>query len=208
MARWNLGEIMSDVTARLGRRVDIPKSVVSRYANQAYEDVANVARPANLERIAVSSTTSGENRYDLPADFYEPIQLSWLTNIGSSRTLRRKNVEQVDATGFKPLGIPDSYVLYGNWLELDPSPDSAYSLQLRYRSFVTTMVGPGDVPSLSTDWRFPIVLKTESYLHQWLGDTERAGGANNAYLSHIQTLDTDRARRQRDPSSMRVRVIW
>jgi len=208
MPRWNLGEIISDVTARLGRRVDIPKSVVSRYVNQAYEDTANVARPANLERIAVSSTTSGENRYDLPADFYEPIQLSWLTNIGSARTLIRKNIEQVDATGFKPIGIPSSYVLFGNWLELFPSPDSAYSLQLRYRSFVTTLVGAGDIPSLSTEWRFPIVLKTESYLHQWLGDPERAGGANNAYLSHIQTLDTDRAHRQRDSSAMRVRVIW
>ena len=208
MAIWKLGEMMSDLTARMGRRVDLPKSVVSRYVNQAYFDVAELARPQNLERIAISSTTSGENRYALPADFLEPIQFSWLTDIGSARTLRQINLETVDATGFKPVGIPSEYVLFADWMELYPSPDSAYSLQIRYRSQVTTLVDLNDIPSMATSWRFPIVLKAESYLHQWLGDPERAAGAQNAYVSHLQTLETDRAHRQRDPTAMRVRVIW
>lgn len=208
MPRWNLGEIMSDVTARIGRRVDMPKSVVSRYANQAYQDITNIARPMQLERIAISSTTSGENRLELPPDFFEPISLSYLTNIGSARTLRPTNVEELDAVGFTPVGISDRYALYGKWLELWPSPNSAYSMQLRYRSYSTTLTSGQDIPSVSTEWRFPIVLRTEMYLHQWLGDPERAAGAQNAYAAHVATLETDLAHRQRDHTGMRVRVIW
>jgi hypothetical protein len=161
-----------------------------------------------MERIAVSSTTSGENRLDLPPDFYEPVSLSYLTNVGSARTLRLIDTRTLDAKGFTPLGISDRYALYGNWMELWPSPNSAYSLQLRYRSYATTLTAGSDIPSLSTDWRFPIVLKTEAYLHQWLGDPDRARGAENAYAIHIAQLDTDHARRQREKSGMKVRVIW
>lgn len=208
MPRWNLSEIMSDVTHRLGRRVDIPKSVISRYVNQAYQDVTNTARPMQLERIAVSSTTSGENRLELPPDFYEPVSLSYLTNIGSARTLRLVDTRTLDGVGFTPVGVSDRYALYGKWMELWPSPNSAYSLQLRYRSFATSLTSGRDIPSISTDWRFPIVLKTEAYMHQWLGDPDRARAAENAYAIHVATLDTEQARRQREKSGMKVRVIW
>jgi hypothetical protein len=208
MPKWSLSEMMSDLTYRLGRRVDIPRSIVSRYVNQAYADVANEARPSALERLAISSTTSGDNRYELPGDFAEPVSLSWLTNLGSSRTIRLTNHRRFDAKGFTPVGVPFEYALYGNWLELYPSPNSAYSLQLRYRSYVTDLVNATDVPSISTDWRFPIVLKAEMYLQQWLGNTEMASLAANHYAMHVATLDTDQGKRQRDKSGLKVRVIW
>lgn len=209
MPRWNLQEMISDLTQRLGRRVDLPQSVLSRYVNQAYQDIVNIARPFKLQRLAISSTTSGENRLELPPDYYEPISLSYLTNVGaSSRTLRLTDTRTLDSAGFTPVGVPDRYALYGNWMELWPSPNSAYSLQLRYRSFATSLTSGRDIPSISTDWRFPIVLKAEAYLHQWLGDPERARAAENAYAIHVATLETDKARSQRDKSGMKVRVIW
>lgn len=208
MPAWNLGEIMSAATARAGRRDDIPLSVVSQWANQAYHDIIEMTQPQLLERLAVSSTTSGENRITLPTDFNSPLVVSWLTNIGSTRTLHQVAPDVVDATGFTPVGVPDSYVLYGNWMELYPSPNSAYSLQVRYNSYATDLLAKADIPSLSSAWRFPVVLRLEKYLHEWLGDYDRAAAATNAFLEHTSFLETDKAKRQKDRAAMRVKVVW
>lgn len=205
MPKWSLGEMISDLTNRLGRG-DIPDSTMSRYVNQAYLDVVAMTDPFAHERIAVSSTTSGENRLELPTDFRELITLSFLTNAGSStRTLAPISVDQADATGFTPLGVPDQFALFGTWLELYPSPSSAWSLQLRYRSFATVLEASTDVPSMSTEWRFPVLLKAQSYLHGWLNEPDRALQANDTFLRHVSALDTDRANRQTD---LRVRVVY
>jgi len=203
--KWTLGEIISDLTNRLGRP-DIPQSVLSRYANQAYLDVVNMSDPAAQERLAISSTTSGENRIDLPTDFQTPISLSYLTNVGNSaRTLVSIAPESVDAAGFTPVGVSDRYVLFADWIELFPSPNSAYSLQFRYKSFATTLVASNDIPSMSTQWRYPVILKAQSYLHGWLNEPERSIQADDAFLRHVSALDTDRANRQTD---LRVRVVY
>jgi len=197
--------MISDLTNRLGRP-DIPQSTISRYVNQAYLDVVNMSDPVAQERIALSSTTSGENRVDLPTDFQTPISLSFLTNVGNSaRTLAVIAADQIDATGFTPVGVPERYALFADWLELYPSPNSAYSLQFRYGSFATTLTLSADAPSISTAWRFPIVLKAESYLHGWLNEPDRALQANDTFLRHVSALDTDRANRQID---VRARVIY
>ena len=205
MPKWTLGDMISDLTNRLGRP-DIPQSTLSRYVNQAYLDVVGMSDPVAQERIAISSTTSGENRIDLPTDFETPISLSFLTNVGNSaRTLVSIAPESVDARGFTPVGVPDRFVLFADWIELFPSPNSAYSLQFRYKSFATTMNASSDIPSISTRWRYPIVLKAQSYLHGWLNEPDRAIQANDTFLRHVSALDTDRSNRQTD---LRVRVIY
>ncbi len=197
--------MISDLTNRLGRG-DIPQSTLSRYVNQAYLDVVDMSDPVAQERIALSSTTSGENRIDLPTDFQIPISLSLLTNVGNSaRTLGVIAPESIDATGFTPVGVPTRFALFADWLELYPSPNSAYSLQFRYKSFATVMTESADAPSISTNWRFPIVLKAQSYLHGWLNEPDRALSANDTFLRHVSALDTDRANRQTD---LRVRVVY
>ena len=154
MARWNLGQIMSHATAGIGHRRDIPCSIVSFLVNEAYAQVATVAPSAWQDKLAISSTTSGENRVYLPPDFKEPISLSYLTDISSTRTLRYSpDPATFDALGFTPVSVSERYTIFNNWMELWPSPNSAYSIQLRYRSYNTDLIDTTDIPSVSTDWR-------------------------------------------------------
>ena len=67
MPAYNLAELMSMATYESGRRADIPRSTVSFYVNEAYMEVANQVPHALMERIAVSSTTSGSWRRMLRA---------------------------------------------------------------------------------------------------------------------------------------------
>jgi len=209
MPSWTLAEITSQATARIGRRADMPLSTVSFWANQAYQEVAEVSPHALQERLAVSSTSSGENRFQLPSDYKEILSLSYLTNIASSaRTLRRISLARADIQDPDALGVPNSYVQYNDFLELWPSPNSAYSMQLRYRQWVPDMVSLASVPSLSTPYRYAILLKTEQHLHEFLGNDERAVNAEFRYQQFLSQVNNDEARRQHDAGGFGVMPVY
>jgi hypothetical protein len=199
---------MSHATAGIGHRADIPKSIVSFLVNEAMHQVLETAPSLAQEKLVISSTTSGENRVWLPDDYNEPISLSYLSNVGSSRTLRLSNHRRFDAKGFTPVGVPREYALYNEWIELYPSPNSAYSLQFRYKSYVTDMQDPGDAPSVSTTWRYAVLLKSKELCADYVADPALAAVYGDQFIRHVSTLDTDQAKRQNDKSGMGVRVIY
>ena len=190
---------MSRATTRIGRRSDIALSDASFWVNVAYQEVAQAAPSALMETITVSSTTSGENRIELPADCMEIINVSWLTQVGSNsaRTLRRTSVSRVDQAGFTPVGKPDEYALFNNWMELWPSPDSSYSLQLRYYLYPADMTATTAVPSVSTEWRPAILYLAEAFLHEHVGNDAEGAVARARYAGYVQSLQDKEARRQR-----------
>lgn len=203
MPSYNLGEIMSLATARIGRRADIPVSTVSLHINMAYQEVAESVPHALQERIAVSSTTSGENKIELPADFGEPISYSlvwsWSTAssaISSRKTLAPISSEQADAMGAFPVGTPTYFLPYNNWIELYPSPDSGYSFFARYRSMATDLSATTDVPSISTPYRYAVLLKSEELLHQYIGNVAGAAFARSQYIDYMYRQKSDDAKRQ------------
>jgi len=202
-------------TADIGRRDDIAQSVVSQRVNMAYFEVAHAIEAQGLERIAVSSTTSGENRIDLPTDYGEfinaSVKWSWSTassTVSSTKTLSRMNASEADALGFLPVGEPQGFVLYNNWMELWPSPDSAYSLQLRYRSMVTDMIQTSDVPSVSTPYRQAILFKAEEHLHRYVGNFAAAAALNQTYIDYMARTKSDEYRRQLGEVPMGLRPVY
>lgn len=207
MPAYTLGELMSQATFRAGRRSDLPASQVSFLANEAYMEVAQAVPHALHERIAISSTTSGENRITLPYDFAEPIHLSLLSVNGSALTLAAVSVRDADRRQVADVGIPDRYVLYRDWVELWPAPASSWSVQLRYRSRVQDMVNLTDVPSMSTEWRAAVLLKLEEKLHALTGNITGASFAQQRYLSLTATLKNDDAKRQSGLHPMGVHVV-
>jgi hypothetical protein len=218
MPSYTLGDLMSIVTTNAGRRDDVDASTVSRLVNEAYFEIAfGEAGSVMQEKVAVVSTVSGEDRITLPTDFLEPITLS-INNCGcnscgtvpdlSTHTLHRVRIEELDAQGKKNSGIPRRFALFNNWIELDPVPNSAYSLQLRYRSQVTDLIEPTDVPSLSTPWRPAIAYKAEEKLHAMLQNFDAEAAANMRYLRYVSQLKTDEARRQSGQFRVYVAPIY
>jgi len=203
MPSYTLGEVMSFATSAVGRRADIDASDVSRLANEAYFEVWHSVRPAEAEKIVVSSTTSGEGKIELPTDFLEPISAalvfrpSWRTSGTSSYvTLKLVDVATLDGKAPEPVGVPAEVAFYNSWLELWPSPNSAYSLQFRYRAGPTDLVSLTSVPSLATPWRKAWELKTREYVADFVQDEVGAAKAQTQYLTYVATLKSAQAVRQ------------
>ncbi len=210
---------MSLGTSLVGGRNDLSPSEASTWANLALEQVVVVAgaHHAPRETIAISSTTSGNNRIGLPTDFGYPIaftlyQPSSSATTGSRNTLtvplRQRDSAWADAQDGQTIGgIPDTYVLYGSWLELFPSPNSAYSLQLRYGADQATLINSSDTPQLNARFHQAWLYKSAELFAAARDDTEREAMARNRYLNYVSTLETDPALKQHDRRGMNVRVI-
>lgn len=196
---------MSHATQALGNRLDVSLSDASFWANESARQTWDFVPHDLKESIAVSSTTSGGNRITLPSDFQEmltlsnlsitPPQLIWPTNlpIADSWTSTR--------------GSPTNYVQYNNWLELVPSPDSSYSLQLRYRKLLSTMTQTTDIPSIATRYRYPIMLKTKELLARHvIFDSAKASEAAAEWSAYMESLPSDRAMRMREQHYMGVSI--
>lgn len=213
MPSYTLSEIMSIATGNVGRRADIDASTVSRMVNEAYFEVFYATDPQEGEKIAVSSTTTGVQRVELPSDFLEPISAALIYRSGSTAdsnhssyvTLKLTSPEMLDGRNPQPSTVPEEICFFNSWAELYPSPNSAYSFQLRYRNQPEDMVSLTSLPSLSTPWRKAVVLKTEELLWQYLGNPEGVQSAQMRYLEYTSHIETDRARRQKS-SQLRTNV--
>ena len=210
MPSYTLQEMMSFATRGVGRRADFSVSDVSRFVNEAYFDVLYASDPQEFESIAVSSTTTGENKIELPTDFYEPITATLIWRSGSTaasnhssyNTLRLVSIEQMDGHNPQPSGTPKEIAFFNSWAELYPSPNSAFSFQLRYRAHPSDLTALTEVPSVSTQWRRAIVIKTQEFLFDDLDDERGAQKKQIQYLDYISRLQTDLASRQKS-SQMR-----
>ncbi len=209
-----LGQIMSAATRRAGRRSDLDISTVSGYVNQAYLEVAESVPHALLESITTYSLSSGSYNGTLPADFNEPIAFLFRYNstdsstVSSQHTLQRIRESDGMVQDRDDIGLPTEIVFHNDAFEIYPRSAYTADLGLRYRAYPSVMTETSSVPSISTPWRWAIVLRTEALLHEDLGNDAAAGIAQNRYLSSANTRKSDEARRAASEMRHYVRPLW
>ena len=188
---------MSHVTQAVGYRADLSASDVSFWCNEAHRFVLD-AMPHDLaEAIAVSSTSTGENRITLPTDFAEPINFSNLSQ-DPPPPLAPINPDEA-ASWTTQTGTPSFYLLFNNWLELYPTPDSAYSLQLRYRTKLSEMTLVSAQPSVATRFHYAVFCKSKELVSRHLlNDTQLADEALIEYERYMARTASDRIVRARE----------
>ena len=220
----SLGEIASRATTMAGGRVDYSLSETSFWVNQAAMEVGsriNAHRPK--EGLAVSSTTSGQNRISFPGDFDYTIAITVYVPSGSTATstgttvvpLRQRDPRWFDAQNISGdnsatntvSGIPEVYMVYSQWIELWPSPNSAYSMQLRYMTKAPTLVNSTDTLILDDRWHPAVLYKTVELLEAARNNNEAEALARNRYLSYVASTPNDFALRQKDPTGLGLRFM-
>ena len=216
----NLGQACSLASTLAGGRNDWTLSEASQWANFALEQVSVAAGAHHKPReaLAISSTTSGGNRIALPTDFDYPIAFTLYQGSTSTATTSRTTTEiplashdaaWVDAQPSQFLGgVPEAYVWYSTWLELYPSPNSAYSLQLRYGARQPVLINSTDTPDLDAKWHQAWVYKTNELLEASRDNPDGEALGRNRYLNYVNTIETDKALSQHDRRGMTIRPGW
>lgn len=212
-----VGQILSSATRMAQGRGDVTLSEATFYLNLAYSEIASVVGHTPLEALAVSNTTSGEDKYQIPADFGSLIAVTLYQGSSSTATtsnsttivpLRQQDARWIDAqsiTDDVSPGVPSDYVQYATWLQLYPSPNSAYSLLMRYNAKPTTLVNSTDTPALDERWHAGLIYKTAELLEAARGNVEGEALARNRYINFMSVLPTDKALKQKDRTGMGMR---
>ena len=217
MPIFTLGDVVSDASRLAGGRSDWALSEATRLANVALEYVQSASGMAHKPReaLAISSSTSGGNRIALPTDFDYPIAFTLYQGSTSTATTSRTTTAVpliqrdgafVDAQDDQfSGGIPEYYVWYSTWLELFPSPNSAYSLQLRYGATQAVLSLSTQTATLGSKWNQPWVYKTAELMAAARGDASNEALNQMRYANFVKTIDTDRALAQKDRRSQTMR---
>lgn len=202
MGLFTLGTVLSEATGLIGNRIDLAQSRASLYANAALRFIWSTEYLDNQEGLAISSTTSGENKITLPPDFEHITNLS---NISATPPypLIQWNVDDIDSNHTYQ-GVPRFYVRYASWLELWPSPDSSYSMQLRYKTQPSTLTALTARGSLSSRHDMAWLYKTAELCADALKDWESATIMRAKFLSEMASVPNDLAMRQRARTGMRI----
>lgn len=214
-----VGQICSRATEMALGRGDWALSDATFYLNMAYSEIVSVVGHTPLEALAISSTTSGGKRYQVPPDFGSAIAVTLFHGSTSTDTNSRTTtaiplnqhdprwLDAQDPAGSASPGIPSDYVAFSTWLEVWPSPNSAYSLQLRYNAKPTTLVNSNDTPLLDERWHPGLIYKTTELLEASRGNVEGEAMARNRYVNFMTAQPTDRALRQRDRTGLGLRYV-
>ena len=206
---WTLRDLMSEATTTAGIDGMMAPSRVSFYVNLAQRDVANRVQQVEFERLAVSSTSSGEDKMFLPEDCERLLNLSYDTGVSGlgGRGIHQTNLWQLDAkSDGTQTGVPERYTSYASWLELYPSPNSNYSLLMRYVARLSDITSLTAIPSVDTRFHQAVMFKTVSYLALRQRNTELAGAMDGLYERELRTQSSAQAQRQMNRNGFGARV--
>lgn len=209
-----LAQLASHAT-RLATTPGAPLSLASEYVNLAYHMVSQDAGQQHQakEATAYASTSTSDNRLSYPSDYDYALGLrvgvpnSWST--ATSRTTSWEPLTKQPATWFEVYqstdsATPQNYGEFATWLELVPSPNSAYSVELRYVRKLSDMTASTATPVLDEQWHWPIAIKAAELLAAVESNTTAEALNARRYTLMTRSLRADQTRKRMDPRGMYV----
>lgn len=205
---FSLGQIISHAT-RLAVTPSMTLSEASEYANVAIAHVAQAAgvQHAPKETVAFASTSTSDNRLGFPTDFDYALGVkvgvptSWST--ATSRDTAWAGLAKEIAPWGSPYqsgdsGTPQRYAEFATWFELRPSPDSAYSVELRYARKLSDLTDSSATPALDEQWGWAVVCKTAELIAATSGQSFAERANARRFAEYVTTLRVDQGRKRMD----------
>lgn len=203
-----LAQMISRATTLAGGRLDWDASDASFYVNEAIGYIARTGgiQHRSLESSYATTIASGVTRMRLPADYNYAVALSIGSTVAASgstqwRTMQKRDIGLADtmAARYDGTSKPEIYVEYGDaFFEIAPSPNSSYSLVLRYQRQPEEMTSSTATSSLNAQWHWPAVLKAAELLAMSRGDYELEQISRNRYIDYMSTVLPDQDKKWMD----------
>lgn len=203
-----LAQMISRATTLAGGRLDWDSSDASFYVNQACGYVArNIGvQHRSLESSYATTIGSGVSRMRLPADYNYAVALSIGSTVPSGSTqwatLGKRDIGWADTYAGRhdsTTGKPQAYVEFGDtFFDIVPSPNSSYSLVLRYQRQPEEMSLSTVTSTLNDQWHWAAVLKAAELLAMSRGDVELEQVSRNRYIDYMSTVLPDQDKKWMD----------
>jgi hypothetical protein len=187
----NLLDMQNKLRSRIGNptAIDVPDSVLATELNAAYLDIVDRYRFHRARKRCLFSTVIGQARYDLPTDVLAVLRIRDNTN---NRKMEKWGDRQLSSRTDDNLGQPLRYVRYRDWVELNPTPDGVYQMEVFYKFMHEPMIAGTDVPQIPPSWHEGvIVLGKYNYYANVATDAVKAGIAYEAFTLWVSNKPTE-----------------
>lgn len=170
---------------------DVPDATLTKRLNEALEFIWTRYRfHANRSISSTITTVAGTSGYTLPVacDILRTVRDG--TNFRKLEKMGEITWDSISAAkaaeSTPTRGKPTRYFRANLTLFLDPVPDGAYVIQVRFRSSFTAMSSGSDVPTIPTSWHFGIVLYARFLHWETVQDATRAIGAFSVFNAWVK----------------------
>lgn len=198
---------LSDMVSKVRRRIgspsttDVTDATIKEHINAAYREIADNFRFHSVRKLCTFDTVADTRRYGLPTDCAFVIRVRNKDDEAAQPRLEKLDDRRAaELLNSDTTGVPTQYMRYKDWIELEPTPDDVYTIEVFYRADVTDLSDDADEPVFPVAWHAGIVhLATWNYFVEE-GDVPKANNAYNIYdlWSSKKTNEVDEEKRDLD----------
>lgn len=183
MANYTVAQIQALVKRAARNRDDVDDEILQAMdAAQLKMAALRGASHKNLEKIATFNTVASTRRYDLSticgsADHSACMGVfNPLRDTTSKRPIRWRSAPYFDELDQSGTGAPLMFTHWAQQLELHPTPDGVYAVQVRYRVRPTrfSTLDTTDSSGMAEEYDWPIIWFAAATINAVLGSFDRA----------------------------------
>jgi hypothetical protein len=204
---------LSTLQTRLRERIgnpdttDVPNATLTLRINEALVDILDkftfhAAKTTDSSIVTVDDTES----YALPAGVDVLINVRDTTNGVKLRKMDRNEYDELVTSTLRTNAKPTAYFRDLTYIYLDPIPDGAYTIKLRYRKATTELSASGDTPTIPVSWHHGIVLLARVKHYEVKEDWPKALAAQSAFDSWVSTKSDEIAEEAKVNEDFKVRL--
>ena len=203
MAITTYAELQAAIASWLNR--DDLASTIPNFIDMVEADMSRTIRHWRMEKRSIADLTTQYSA--LPSDFYEPIRLSITSGttyslelVGQADLLRlRQNTDNVT-------GRPQYYAMTDGSIEVFPTPDDTYTLEMVYFSKIIPLTDAN-----TSNWvltYYPDAYLYGSLIHSapFLGDDNRLSVWAALYDNAINAINADSDKAKFGGSGHRMKI--
>jgi hypothetical protein len=163
------------------------RAFVKRRLNEAVGRVRRRLKLPEAEAGQSLATVAGTGFYALNGDVVRVRSLHFSGEPGALEQVDLRDIDDAPAAS----GRPSNYAFNGAGVTLYPTPDGAYSLELRYWSNAAAMSEDTDVPAIPEDYHPLLVTYTRAFLFRAEDDGEMYAFYMSQFEEELRLMRAD-----------------
>lgn len=181
----NLAAMRAALRPKIGNpsTAEVPDTTLNRILNTAGREIASKYPFHETRCIRAFATVSGTSQYAVPPDMAALFRVWDDTN---KKKLQKRGVRFIAVQRLNvPNGKPGFYVHSNNFIQLVPTPDAIYNINVYYLTIPADLVADTDVPVFPQGWHDGQVIKARHIYYDERGDIGKAIYAKNEWKDWV-----------------------
>lgn len=186
----NLTQFRTALRARVGNptTAEVPDTELTDRINESVKDIADRYGFHKGRKVVTFPTVIDTPRYALPTDCLVVMKLRHPLE---NEQLRKRDETWASERMTLDAGRPTDYLRERDWVQLFPTPDDVYILELMYKAAPASLLADVDEPVTPVSWDEGVLLLARAKYWDFRLDVQKATHAYNVWERWVSTKPSE-----------------